>query len=113
MSLKNNPKLFFLEEYRKDYPEIIQKIEFSEEKFQQQIDRFADENPKLSIGIIGQVKAGKSTFLNSLLFNGKNLLPTAATPKTANLTRIRYAEKPSFTAIFYSEDQWKSIVEII
>ena len=34
MSLKNNPKLFFLEEYRKDYPEIIQKIEFSEEKFQ-------------------------------------------------------------------------------
>lgn len=111
MSLKNNPKLFFLEEYRKDYPEIIQKIEFSEEKFQQQIDRFADENPKLSIGIIGQVKAGKSTFLNSLLFNGKNLLPTAATPKTANLTRIRYAEKPSFTAIFYSEDQWKSIVE--
>lgn len=111
MSLQNNSELSFLEEYRSDYPELIQKIESAEEKFMQQRERFADNNPDLSIGIIGQVKAGKSTFLNSLLFNGRNLLPTAATPKTANLTRIRYAEKPSFTAIFYSPEQWEDIVK--
>jgi len=58
---------------------------------------------------MGQVKAGKSSFLNSLLFGGRSLLPEAATPKTANLTRIRYAAKPSFTARFYQPQDWALI----
>ncbi|MCX7894329.1 MAG: dynamin family protein, partial [Burkholderiales bacterium] len=35
--------------------------------------------------------------------------PQAATPKTANLTRIRYAEKPVFVAHFYSPQAWASL----
>jgi len=30
---------------------------------------------------MGQVKAGKSSFLNALLFEGCEVLPVAATPK--------------------------------
>src|SRR5690606_4326542 len=64
----------------------------------------------LRIGIIGQVKAGKSSFLNALLFQGKDLLPKASTPMTAGLTVIGYAEKPKFKVEFYSKEDW-NIVE--
>ncbi len=58
--------------------------------------RCREEKRRLSIGIVGQMKAGKSTFLNHLLFGGQPLLPKAATPKTAALTRIRYGDTPRF-----------------
>ena len=54
---------------------------------------FYRENRKLNIGVVGQVKAGKSSFLNTLLFNGQEILPKAATPKTATLTKMEYAEE--------------------
>ena len=38
----------------------------------------------LQIGVMGQIKSGKSTFVNALLFGGKQVLPKGATPKTAN-----------------------------
>ena len=44
-----------------------------------------ENNRKLKIGVVGQIKAGKSSFLNSLLFDGKDFLPKAATPMTAAL----------------------------
>ena len=37
------------------------------------------------LGIVGQMKTGKSSFLNEYLF-GEEILPTAATPMTAALT---------------------------
>ena len=59
------------------------------------IQRFEQDQQTLNIAIMGQVKAGKSSFLNALLFDGKPVLPTAATPKTANLTRISYGAIPA------------------
>lgn len=50
------------------------------EALQQDIQRFEQEQQTLNIAIMGQVKAGKSSFLNALLFDGKPVLPTAATP---------------------------------
>ena len=61
------------------------------------------ENRLLKIGILGRVKAGKSSFLNALLFNGKNILPKAATPMTASLTILEYAKNPNFSVEFYSQ----------
>jgi tRNA U34 5-carboxymethylaminomethyl modifying GTPase MnmE/TrmE len=52
-----------------------------------------EEGRNLRIAIVGQMKAGKSSFLNALLFP-VDVLPKAATPMTAALTRIGYAEKP-------------------
>lgn len=45
--------------------------------FEIKIDDFYRENRKLNIGVVGQVKAGKSSFLNTLLFDGKDILPKA------------------------------------
>lgn len=75
----------------------------SAEKMQEELANIARENRLLSIGIIGRVKAGKSSLLNALFFDGKELLPKAATPMTAALTVIRYGEQPSAEVEFFSK----------
>ena len=82
------------------------------EAFQQDIQRFEQEQQTLNIAIMGQVKAGKSSFLNALLFDGKPVLPTAATPKTANLTRISYGEIPALEIEYYSKKEWNEIEKL-
>ena len=64
----------------------------------------------LQIGIVGQVKAGKSSFLNSLFFNGENVLPKASTPMTAGLTIIEYSEKNTFEIEYFNEKDWEIFV---
>lgn len=81
------------------------------EDFGNKIDLIQDENRTFKLGIVGQVKAGKSSFLNALLFEGKDYLPKAATPMTAALTRIRYSEKNSAQVEFFSREDWKIIEE--
>lgn len=62
----------------------------------------------LTIGVIGQMKCGKSTFLNSFLF-GEQLLPAATTPMTAALSVITYGDKKSIEAEFYSVNEWEEL----
>ena len=68
------------------------------------------ENELLQLGVVGQVKAGKSSFLNSLFFNGENVLPKASTPMTAGLTIMEYSDKNSFDVEYFSSDDWNSFV---
>ncbi|ADU80200.1 dynamin family protein [Helicobacter pylori] len=63
----------------------------------------------LKVGIIGRVKAGKSSLLNALIFEGKEVLPKAATPMTASLTVLKYAKTLSAEVEFYSQ---KDIAEL-
>lgn len=77
------------------------------ENFRKKIDDFYREDRKLNIAIIGQVKAGKSSFLNTLLFDGKEVLPKAVTPKTATLTKIEYSEKNSIEIEFYTVNEFE------
>lgn len=60
----------------------------------------------LTIGIIGQMKSGKSTFLNAWVFE-EEILPAATTPMTAALTLIKYGDKKELEAEFYSPAEWK------
>lgn len=71
---------------------------------------FFREDRKLNIGIIGRVKVGKSTFLNTLLFDGKSILPTAVTPKTAALTRIEYDDENRIEIEYFTRDEWRIIL---
>lgn len=57
----------------------------------------------LKIGIVGRVKAGKSSLLNALVFNGADVLPKAATPMTAALTMIEYDENLSAIVELYKQ----------
>ncbi|WP_024369496.1 dynamin-like GTPase family protein [Helicobacter pylori] len=66
-----------------------------------------DRDPK--VGIIGRVKAGKSSLLNALIFEGVEVLPKAATPMTASLTILKYAKTLSAEVEFYSP---KDIAEL-
>ncbi len=63
----------------------------------------------LKVGIIGRVKAGKSSLLNALIFEGVEVLPKAATPMTASLTVLKYAKTLSAQVEFYSP---KDIAEL-
>lgn len=70
-----------------------------------------DTNRTLKIGIVGGVKAGKSSFLNALLFRGSDILPKAATPMTAALTKISYSEKSYAKIVFYEDKDWNAILQ--
>lgn len=95
--------------WRDRFPAQTDDINQLQQAFAAKLARLESDGLKLSIGIMGQVKAGKSSFLNALLFDGKPVLPVAATPKTANLTRISYGESPLLTVNFYSPQEWRDI----
>ena len=61
------------------------------------------------ISVCGQINAGKSTLLNYLLFNGKDIIPTDDTPWTAKLTDFRYGVKDGVRITFYSEKEWQKL----
>jgi GTP-binding protein EngB required for normal cell division len=46
----------------------------------------------IDVAILGQFKAGKSSFINSLI--GQDVLPVGVIPVTTVITRLRYEEKP-------------------
>ena len=97
-------------ESESEYFADIKDLSFDLPKIIQAENDLIKQGQKLRIGIIGQVKAGKSSFLNALLFQGEDLLPKASTPMTAGLTVIGYGEEPKFKVEYYSKEDW-NIVE--
>ncbi|MEZ7892121.1 MAG: dynamin family protein [Candidatus Wallbacteria bacterium] len=80
--------------------------------FERDADFLASTDRNLRIAVIGQVKAGKSTMLNALLFDGECLLPSAATPMTAALTVIKYSPQMKVEIEYYDKNDWNNIVSI-
>lgn len=66
------------------------------------IESKKNDDRLMNIGIVGRVKAGKSSLLNALFFDGKNILPSAATPMTAALTTLTYGESFQASVDFYN-----------
>jgi len=81
----------------------------SAQEMREHLAELYDEDRLLNIGIIGKVKAGKSSLLNAIFFNGKDILPTAATPMTAALTVMEYGETLSATVDYFSEADIENI----
>lgn len=75
----------------------------SEEEVQGMLAKLDSEI--LTIGVIGQMKAGKSTFLNAFVFEN-DVLPSATTPMTAALSVITYGEVEGLEVEFYTEKEW-------
>ncbi len=75
-----------------------------EKRCKELIDKL--EKDILTIGVIGQMKCGKSTFLNSFVFED-TVLPAATTPMTAALSVITYGEQKKVVAEFYTNDEWE------
>ncbi len=87
----------------KDGPFISENAAIKTEELEKTIKGMQAENRGLKVGIIGRVKAGKSSLLNALIFEGKNVLPKAATPMTASLTILKYAQNLSAETQFYDK----------
>jgi GTP-binding protein EngB required for normal cell division len=66
------------------------------------------ENPPIDVAILGQFKAGKSSFLNSLI--GKPILPVGVIPVTTVISRLTYGEKEKAVVSFF--DGKRSEVDI-
>ncbi len=79
------------------------------EELEKTLKEMQDTNRDLKVGIIGRVKAGKSSLLNALIFEGVEVLPKAATPMTASLTVLKYANTLNAEVEFYSP---KDIAEL-
>ncbi|MGL2547900.1 dynamin family protein [Helicobacter pylori] len=79
------------------------------EELEKTLKEMQAEDRDLKVGIIGRVKAGKSSLLNALIFEGVEVLPKAATPMTASLTVLKYAQTLSAEVEFYSP---KDIAEL-
>lgn len=75
----------------------------SADELRQKFKADIQDGGRLRVGIIGRVKAGKSSLLNALLFDGKDILPKAATPMTASLTVLGYAETPYAEVEFFGQ----------
>lgn len=60
------------------------------------------------LAVAGQIKAGKSTLLNALIF-GNDILPSDDTPYTAKITETRYGSDKKLKAIFYTKDEWQEL----
>lgn len=79
------------------------------EELEKTLKEMQAKDRDLKVGIIGRVKAGKSSLLNALIFEGVEVLPKAATPMTASLTILKYADTLSAEVEFYSQ---KDILEL-
>ena len=57
------------------------------------------EKPLIDVAILGQFKAGKSSFINSLV--GKPVLPVGVIPVTTVITRLQYGENEQAIVTFF------------
>ncbi|UOS33211.1 dynamin-like GTPase family protein [Helicobacter pylori] len=90
-------------------PFISENAVIKTEELEKTLKEMQTKDRDLKVGIIGRVKAGKSSLLNALIFEGKDVLPKAATPMTASLTILKYAQNLSAEVEFYSP---KDIAEL-
>ncbi len=90
-------------------PFISDNAVITTEELEKTLKEMQAKDRDLKVGIIGRVKAGKSSLLNALIFEGVEVLPKAATPMTASLTILKYAKTLSAEVEFYSP---KDIAEL-
>lgn len=81
-------------------------------EIREKIEGIVQNEKTLKVGIVGEVKAGKSSFLNAFLFQGKKVLPEAPTPMTAALTKISFSKQLKAEVFFYNRKDWEMIEEL-
>ncbi|BAJ56475.1 dynamin family protein [Helicobacter pylori] len=90
-------------------PFISENAVIKTEELEKTLKGMQAENRGLKVGIIGRVKAGKSSLLNALIFKGKDVLPKAATTETSSLTILKYAQNLSAQVEFYDEKDMEEL----
>lgn len=83
----------------------------SADTIQMEIENKRNQGRLLRLGIVGRVKSGKSSLLNALIFDGKDVLPQAATPMTAALTTLSYGNKFEVGVDFFTQNEIAEIAK--
>lgn len=89
-----------------------EKMDQLTQSIQKKLEKFRTEDRKLTLAVVGRVKAGKSSFLNELIFQGKDILPHAFRPKTATLTKIEYDAHPHMMITYYRPVEWEQLEKL-
>ena len=111
-----------LQEYKKQKEELLKKYDKILDKYSFPIKTNSGEitkkdvedkkqqleNEHFFVSITGQIKAGKSTLINALIF-GNEIIPADDTPHTAKITLLKYAPKPSIKVEFYTNEEWNNL----
>ena len=79
------------------------------ENMNKSIDKYIEDSksPVYQIAVVGAIKAGKSTLINTLI--GHDILSVDVTPETATLTKIKHSKNNSLNIKFYKRDEWDKI----
>lgn len=85
-------------------PFISENAVIKTEELEKTLKEMQAKDRDLKVGIIGRVKAGKSSLLNALIFESVEVLPKAATPMTASLTVLKYDQTLRAEVEFYSQE---------
>lgn len=80
-----------------------------DESFYNQLDK-SFESQTLCIGVVGKMKAGKSSLVNAVVF-GDEKLPTGAAPVTVTLTEISYGENDKVVVEFLTKQDIDELKE--
>lgn len=78
-------------------------------ELQAEIDKISNTERLMKIGIVGRVKAGKSSLLNAIVFSGKDILPKSATPMTAALTELKWGQSYGAEIEFFTPQDVENI----
>ena len=78
-------------------------------ELQAEIEAISNTERLMKIGIVGRVNAGKSSLLNAIVFNGRNILPKAATPMTAALTELKWGQSYGAEIEFFTPQDVENI----
>jgi hypothetical protein len=70
--------------------------------------RIGLEEERFLLAVCGQMKAGKSTLLNALVF-GEPVLPHDDTVMTAKNTLIQHGPSPAIDVTFYDQREWQDL----
>ncbi|GAA7404234.1 hypothetical protein ID0688_11750 [Helicobacter pylori] len=90
-------------------PFISENAVIKTEELEKTLKGMQAENRGLKVGIIGSTNTGKSSLLNALIFEGKDVLPKAATTETSSLTILKYAQNLSASAQFYDKKDMEEL----
>jgi GTP-binding protein EngB required for normal cell division len=63
------------------------------------VDHLLSQNKVIDVAVLGQFKAGKSSFLNGFL--GRNILPTGVIPLTSVITRMAFGDIEKTVVTFF------------
>lgn len=106
----------FLEEFSKEkehLKSIAEELKNEGYLTDENLKRIEDtlKNQKIKIAIIGQMKYGKSTFINAFIFN-REFLPTSSTPMTAALSEIKYGNKDEYVVTFFTQEEFEEMEKV-